>query len=72
MYGEFDKDGIGWFIANDYLYAVNQETFKWKRYPLPAARFHGNSSRSIARTGYGYLLAGQNIYLILRLKSSDT
>jgi hypothetical protein len=35
MSGEFDKDGIGWFIANDYLYAVNQETFKWKRYPLP-------------------------------------
>jgi streptogramin lyase len=24
---------------------VNQETFKWKRYPLPAARFHGNSSQ---------------------------
>ena len=45
MYGEFDKDGIGWFIANDYLYAVNQETFKWKRYPLPATRFHGNSSQ---------------------------
>jgi ligand-binding sensor domain-containing protein/two-component sensor histidine kinase len=45
MAGEFDKDGIGWFIANDHLYAVNQETFKWKRYPLPAARFHGNSSQ---------------------------
>jgi len=45
MTGEFDKDGIGWFIANDYLYAVNQETFKWKRYPLPAARFHANSSQ---------------------------
>ena len=45
MSGEFDKDGIGWFIVNDYLYAVNQETFKWKRYPLPAARFHGNSSQ---------------------------
>ena len=28
MSGEFDKDGIGWFIVNDYLYAVNQETFK--------------------------------------------
>jgi len=45
MSGEFDKDGVGWFIANDYLYAVDQETFKWKRYPLPAARFHGNSSQ---------------------------
>jgi len=45
MSGEFDKDGIGWFIVNDHLYAVNQETFKWKRYPLPAARFHGNSSQ---------------------------
>jgi ligand-binding sensor domain-containing protein/two-component sensor histidine kinase len=45
MSGEFDKDGIGWFIVNDYLYAVNQETFKWKRYPLPATRFHGNSSQ---------------------------
>jgi len=45
MSGEFDKDGIGWFIANDYLYAVNQETFKWKRFPLPATRFHGNSSQ---------------------------
>jgi len=45
MAGEFDKGGTGWFIANDYLYAVNQETFKWKRYPLPAARFHANSSQ---------------------------
>jgi hypothetical protein len=30
MSGEFDKDGIGWFIANDYLYAVNQETLNGK------------------------------------------
>jgi len=45
MYGEFDNNGTGWFIANSYLYAVNQETFKWKRYPLPATRFHGNSSQ---------------------------
>ena len=63
MSGEFDKDGIGWFIANDYLYAVNQETFKWKRYPLPAARFHANSSQvdsknrvwlSIGRAKYSF------------------
>jgi hypothetical protein len=59
MIGEFDKDGIGWFIANDYLYAVNQETFKWKRYPLPAARFHAIHHRSTARTGYGYLWQGK-------------
>ena len=45
MYGEFDSKGIGWFMANNYLYAVNQETFKWKRYSLPAARFHANSSQ---------------------------
>ena len=45
MSGEFDKEGIGWFIVNDHLYTVNQETFKWKRYPLPAARFHANSSQ---------------------------
>src|SRR5215203_3924414 len=45
MSGEFDKDGTGWFIVNDHLYGVNQETFKWKRYPLPASRFHGNSSQ---------------------------
>ena len=45
MYGEFDSKGTGWFIANNFLYALNQETFKWKRYPLPAARFHANSSQ---------------------------
>lgn len=42
MYGEFDSKGIGWFMVNNYLYAVNQETFKWKRYLLPATRFHAN------------------------------
>ena len=45
MYGEFDSKGVGWFLVNNYLYAVNQETFKWKRYSLPAARFHANSSQ---------------------------
>ncbi|HJS56350.1 MAG TPA: two-component regulator propeller domain-containing protein, partial [Chitinophagaceae bacterium] len=45
MFGEFDSRGTGWFIANTYLYAVNQETLKWKRYALPAARFHGNSAQ---------------------------
>src|SRR5436190_21430847 len=46
MYGEFDNNGIGWFIANESLYAVNQETFTRKRYPLHATRFHGNSSQA--------------------------
>ena len=44
MYGEFDSKGTGWYIVNSYLYAVDQQTFKWKRYPLPAARFHANSA----------------------------
>jgi signal transduction histidine kinase/ligand-binding sensor domain-containing protein len=42
MYGEFDSKGTGWFMVNNYLYAVNQETLKWKRYSLPATRFHAN------------------------------
>lgn len=45
MHGEFDSKGTGWYIVNDHLYAVNQETLKWKRYPLPASRFHGNSTQ---------------------------
>ncbi|HEX6845825.1 MAG TPA: two-component regulator propeller domain-containing protein [Chitinophagaceae bacterium] len=45
MYGEFDTNGTGWYLINDFLYAINQETLKWKRYPLPATRFHGNSSQ---------------------------
>jgi hypothetical protein len=30
MSGEFDKDGIGWFIANDYLYAVTRKHLNGK------------------------------------------
>ena len=45
MSGEFDSKGTGWFIVNNHLYAVNQETLKWKRFSLPAARFHGNSAQ---------------------------
>ena len=45
MFGGFDSKGTGWYLVNDFLYAINQETFKWKRYPLPATRFHGNSTQ---------------------------
>jgi len=45
MYGEFDANGTGWYIVNDFLYGIDQETLKWKRYPLPATRFHANSSQ---------------------------
>lgn len=44
MKGQFDSKGIGWYIVNDFLYAIDQETFKWKRYKLPATRFHSNSA----------------------------
>jgi hypothetical protein len=43
MWGEFDSNGMGWYMVNDFLYAINQETLKWKRYQLPATRFHGNA-----------------------------
>ena len=43
MWGEFDSGGTGWYMVNDFLYAINQETLKWKRFPLPATRFHGNA-----------------------------
>jgi signal transduction histidine kinase/ligand-binding sensor domain-containing protein len=42
MYGEFDSKGKGWFLVNQFFYVVDQETFKWKRYPVPANRFHAN------------------------------
>ena len=72
MTGEFDKDGIGWFIANDHLYAVNQETFKWKRYPLPATRFHANSSQIDSKNRI-WLSIGRAKYLFdPKTKSSDT
>jgi len=45
MYGGFDSKGTGWYIVNNYLYAVDQQTLKWKRYPLPVTRFHGNSTQ---------------------------
>ncbi len=45
MFGEFDSKGTGWYVINNFLYAINQETFKWKRYPLPATRFHGNCAQ---------------------------
>lgn len=43
MYGEFDKDGTGWYIVTGYLYAINQETLQWKRYKLPTMNYHGNA-----------------------------
>lgn len=63
MYGEFDSKGTGWYIINDFLYAIDQETLKWKRYALPASRFHGNSAQvdskdrvwlSIGRAKYSF------------------
>lgn len=42
MYGEFDSKGQGWFLVNQFFYVIDQETFKWKRYPVPANRFHAN------------------------------
>ena len=42
MYGEFDSQGKGWFLVNEFLYYIDQETFNWKRYQLPATRFHAN------------------------------
>lgn len=62
MYGEFDSKGIGWFMVNNYLYAVNQETFKWKRYSLPAARFHANSAQ-IDKKDRVWLSLGRAKYL---------
>ena len=62
MYGEFDSKGIGWFIVNNLLYAVNQETFKWKRYLLPAARFHGNLAQ-VDRKDRVWISLGRAKYL---------
>jgi len=42
MHGEFDVSGTGWYIVNKYLYAINQETLKWKRVQLPTDYYHGN------------------------------
>ena len=62
MYGEFDSKGIGWFIVNSYLYAVNQETFTWKRYPLPATRFHANLAQVDSKDRI-WLIIGRAKYL---------
>ncbi|HET6769446.1 MAG TPA: two-component regulator propeller domain-containing protein [Chitinophagaceae bacterium] len=62
MYGEFDSKGIGWFMVNNYLYAVDQETFNWKRYTLPAARFHANLSQ-IDKKDRVWLSLGRAKYL---------
>jgi signal transduction histidine kinase/ligand-binding sensor domain-containing protein len=43
MYGEFDRQGIGWFIVSGYLYAINHDNFQWQRFRLPTANFHGNA-----------------------------
>jgi signal transduction histidine kinase/ligand-binding sensor domain-containing protein len=62
MWGEFDSNGTGWYMVNDFLYAINQETLKWKRYPLPAARFHGNSTQIDGRDRI-WLALGRARYL---------
>ncbi len=43
MYGEFDSKGTGWYIVGQFLYAINEETFKWKRFQLPTEIYHGNA-----------------------------
>ena len=62
MFGGVDTKGTGWYIVNDHLYAINQETLKWKRYPLPATRFHGNSTQ-IDSKGRIWVSVGRAKYL---------
>jgi ligand-binding sensor domain-containing protein/two-component sensor histidine kinase len=62
MYGQFDKKGTGWFIVSGILYAVNEKTFQWERYPLPTANYHANMVQIDSR-GRIWMTIGRAKYL---------